>query len=55
LELLGSCMNFENHREEAVSQLCNLVKLLPTSRLYYSNGKDAAELVDRAHKNRYRV
>ncbi len=50
LELLKSCMNFENHREEAVSRLCGLVKQMANSRLYYSNGKLAAELIDRATK-----
>jgi hypothetical protein len=55
LELLESCMNYENHQEAAVRYLCNLAKHLPTSRLYYSNGKNAAELIDHAHENRYRV
>ncbi|MFQ5963288.1 MAG: hypothetical protein ACE5KZ_03280 [Candidatus Scalinduaceae bacterium] len=45
LELLGSCMNYENHREGAVRQLCNLVKNLAVSRLYYSIGEQAAELI----------
>ena len=55
LELLECCMNFESHREEAVNRLCGLLKQMPTSRLYYSIGKLAAELIDRAHKNRYHV
>ena len=53
LELLGSCMNFENHQEKAVSQLCSLVKNLPTSRLYYSLGRNAAELIARTCEECY--
>jgi hypothetical protein len=55
MELLQSCMNFEDHREAAVHYFCNLVKRLPTSRLYFSIGKHAAELIDRVHENWYRV
>ena len=53
LELLKSCMNFENHREEAVRHLCNGVKHLPNSRLYYSIGRHAAELIARTYGNNY--
>ena len=55
LELLKSCMNFENHREEAVRHLCDGVKHLPNSHLYYSIGRHAAELINRVHENRYRI
>ncbi len=55
LELLESCLNFENHREEAVPYLCSLVKHLPTSRLYYSTGKNGAELIASTYEDRYFV
>ncbi len=55
LELLESCLNFENHREEAVQHLCSLVKHLPTSRLYYSTGKNAAELIASTYEDCYFV
>ncbi|MDR4499310.1 MAG: hypothetical protein MRK02_15545 [Candidatus Scalindua sp.] len=45
LELLKSCLNFEGHREEAVHHLCRLLSRLPSLRLFFSNGKHAAELI----------
>ena len=50
LELLKSCLNFEGHREEAVDHLCRLLSRLPSLRLFFSNGKHAAELIDRPSK-----
>ena len=50
LELLDSCMNYEKHREGAVRYICGLMKHLPASRLYYGNGKSAAELIGSIYK-----
>ncbi len=45
LELLACCMNYEKHKEGAVRYICGLMEHIPASRLYYGNGKSAAELI----------
>jgi hypothetical protein len=44
-ELLQNCLNFAAHRETAFHQLCHLVKALPTLRLAFSSGAEAARLL----------
>jgi hypothetical protein len=50
LELLACCMNYEKHGEVAVRYVCGLMEHLPASRLYYGNGKSAAELIGSIYK-----
>lgn len=50
LELLACCMNYEKHGEVAVRYVCSLMEQFPASRLYYSNGKSAAELIGSIYK-----
>jgi len=45
LELLACFMNYENHGAGAVRYVCSLVEQFHASRLYYGNGKSAAELI----------
>lgn len=54
LELLQNCLNFTVHRETAFHQLCELVKPLPTFRLSFSRGDEAAQLFALAHANGFR-
>jgi hypothetical protein len=48
LELLQNCVNFANHRQVAVREVCERVLCLPTFGLSFSSGSLAAELI--AHK-----
>jgi hypothetical protein len=45
LELLQNCMNFCHHKQAGVRYLCQLLSELPTYRLWFSEGADAAERV----------
>ena len=45
LELLQTCVNFENHRQVAVREVCERVLCLPTFRLSFSSGSLAAEII----------
>ena len=51
LVLLKNCVNFQDHREEAVRHLTALVTRVPVCRLTYSDGESAAELVARTNEN----
>lgn len=55
LELLGSCLNYENHREEAVNHLCGPEKQLSTFLLYFSSSKNATEMIKQANKDWYSI
>ena len=50
LELLACGMNYEKHGEVAVRYVCELMEQIPASRLYYGNGKRAAELIGNIYK-----
>lgn len=54
LELLQNCLNFPIHRENGFHQLCNLVKPLPSYRLYFNSGDLAARLLAEAHASGFR-
>jgi hypothetical protein len=45
LELLQNCLNFVNHKEEAVAYLCDLTKQIPSFRLSFNSGRQAAALI----------
>jgi hypothetical protein len=45
LELLQNCLNFPVHGARAFHSLCDLVKAVPTLRLSFSSGTDAAQLL----------
>lgn len=45
LELLQNCINFTDHKQIAVRHVCELVKHLPTFRLFYSDSNLAAETI----------
>ncbi|MGB3239938.1 MAG: hypothetical protein WBB29_16700 [Geitlerinemataceae cyanobacterium] len=51
LELLQNCMNFCHHKQAGVRYLCQLLSELPTYRLWFSEGAEAAELVANLYKN----
>ncbi len=50
LELLACGMNYGKHGEVAVRYVCDLMEQIPASRLYYGNGKRAAELIGNIYK-----
>lgn len=50
LELLQTCVNFANHRQVAVREVCELVKFLPTFRLTFNSGSLAAGIVADAYE-----
>jgi hypothetical protein len=54
LELLQSCLNFVEHKEEAISYLCNLVKQVPAFRLSFNSGRAATDLLAKAYQDRRR-
>lgn len=46
LELIQNTQNFVDHREAAVRYLCRLIEQMPVFRLFYSDGKQAAALIN---------
>ncbi len=43
LELLRNCINFTDHKQAAIQQICEIVKYLPAFRLSFSNTERAFE------------